>query len=780
MTAQSRRTSFYGLTQSLQPDADGVVERVEIPLFQRDYAQGRGSDVVLRIRTDFLDALLAAVAGDETDSIGLDFVYGGVESGTLRPLDGQQRLTTLFLLHWYVASRSGNLTEGDGWQQFSYATRQSARMFCESLTAHPLPEGVVPADWITDQPWYLFVWRHDPTIQSMLVMLDAIHERFQVVDAAKAWARLTDHEHPAVWFLLLPLSGLGSTGGDDMRAEDLYIKMNSRGKPLTEFENFKAHFEKTIQWSPRSAEFALKVDTSWSDLLWHLRGDDDLIDDEFLRYLEFVTEISEWRDGRTDGFGQRLGSRTAAVFSEANPRRHEHLDFLFEALDVWAVRPIAETFAGFFATTGDVEVDPAKVRLFFRGDASPDGQLNLFEGCCRAYGEARGRTRVFSLGQTLVLYAVLLHLIEGTADFGRRVRVVRNLIEASTDELRPVAMPKILADVDRVIRDGVVDGVETLNQAQKGDEEHKAEFLADAPELRHVVVALEDHELLRGSLAAFELDAVTFESMTKVFLDLMAQPDLWSDLLGALLAVGEYQRRRTKSRPFLFGTNSQRHDSAWRELMTGPSREALQPTRRVLAALLGRLAATPEIPLGDALRAITEDLLRSRETEAHFDWRYYMAKYPSMRENGSSTYYAERSDADEQSTMGYSLCMLRAGGSALNGYYRDPYLLAIRHELDDSAAVEDKWFTGYESEPRRLPLTLSGVAIRCVPTGFELSPPPIESYAARFKQVCVELGTDDKGLVAVSQVEVEGKRIDVVDRIQIGASILRHLLAAGL
>ena len=130
---------------------------------------------------------------------------------------------------------------------------------------------------------------------------------------------MTDPDNPAIWFLLLPLSGLGSAAGEDMRPEDLYIKMNSRGKPLTEFENFKAHFEKTIQWSPRSDEFALKVDTDWSDLLWHLRGDDDLIDDEFLRYVEFITEICEWRDGRTDGAGQRLGPRTQAVFGDAEP-----------------------------------------------------------------------------------------------------------------------------------------------------------------------------------------------------------------------------------------------------------------------------------------------------------------------------------------------------------------------------------------------------------------------------------------------------------------------------
>ena len=53
-------------------------------------------------------------------------------------------------------------------------------------------------NWIQDQPWYLFLWRHDPTIQSMLVMLDAIHERFHDIDATTAWARLTDPDDPAV------------------------------------------------------------------------------------------------------------------------------------------------------------------------------------------------------------------------------------------------------------------------------------------------------------------------------------------------------------------------------------------------------------------------------------------------------------------------------------------------------------------------------------------------------------------------------------------------------
>lgn len=794
MTVENRRTSFYALTGDLQPRDGLSVERIEIPVFQRDYAQGRDGGRVGKIRADFLDVLRAAVAGKEPGGVGLDFVYGGVDEGTLRPLDGQQRLTTLFLLHWYVASRSGHLAEQHGWTQFSYATRQSARMFCESLVERELPAGAVPSEWVRDQPWYLYVWRHDPTIQSMLVMLDAIHERFNDIDAASAWARLTDADDPAIWFLLLPLSGLGSAPGEHMRPEDLYIKMNSRGKPLTDFENFKAHFEKTIQWSPRRGDFERKVDTDWSDLLWDLRGDDDLIDDEFLRYMEFVTEICEWRDGRTDGAGQSLGPRTREVFGQQNPERVAHLDFLFEVFEVWERHDISETFDGLFADTQDPAIDPTvKVRLFFRSDSGGgDRAPNLFEASCRSYGETRGRARVFSLGQSLVLYAVLVHLMEKTHDdvqdtdevedtdeFRRRVRVLRNLIEASTDELRPHRMPEILGDVDRIIRDGDLGQVTTLNKAQAADEQLKAQFLTANADLRRAVLALEDHELLRGSLGAFELDPAVFEARASVFRDLMARPELWSDLLAALLAVGEYQRQRTNSRPFLFGTDSKKHDGAWRDLLTGPPRQALGPTRKVLASLLDRLAAAPAIPLVESLSAITQEFLGSREAEARFDWRYYMVKYRSMRENGSSTYFAEPTAEGEPPVMGYSLCMLRAGGSALHGYYRDPYLLTIWRELDDPAVVEDKWFTGYENVPRRLPLIRSGAAVRCVPAGFELTPPPSDADAEHFVAACTDLDVEAGGLVQVPQTEVNGQLVDAVDRIQVGVKIVRRLASAG-
>lgn len=769
MNSEGRRSSFFSLTADSQPD--DPIERIEIPLFQRDFAQGRQSDRVRQIRNDFLDVLLAAVKNEEAD-VGLDFVYGGVDEGTLRPLDGQQRLTTLFLLHWYIASRSGHLAEDHGWKRFTYATRPSARMFCERLVENPLPEGTsVPSKWIRNQPWYLFLWRHDPTIQSMLVMIDAIHERFRSVEATAAWTRLTDAGNPAIWFQLLPLSGLGSAAGEEMRAEDLYIKMNSRGKPLTDFENFKANFEKTIQSSPRAGDFAFKVDTTWSDLLWEYRGEGDDIDDEFMRYLEFVTEICEWRDGRVNGAGKRLSSRTRDVFRASNRRREDHLRFLFEAFDVWEGRSIPQTFLSLFTTASDDGGDGSKVRLFFRNDSDQLEPLNLFQACCRSYGETRGRARVFSLGQTLFLYAVLLHLIEDTSEFPRRVRILRNLVEASSDELRPDRMPRILEDVHHIIRDGDIDAVAMLNQAQVADERRKVNLLRRNPELEKTLFALEDHELLHGSLGAFQLDAATFAKRAGVFKELMSQPRCWSDLLGALLAVGEYQRKRTNSRPFLFGTNLRRYDNAWRELLTGATLEHLQPTRTVLAKLLDRLAGSDSTT--KTMKEITDEYVKQCERERRFDWRYYMVRYPSMREQGSSTYFAEGG------LMGYSLCMMPAGRRNIRGYYRDPYLLAISRELEDRSIVEDKWFLGYETQPRWLPLTRSGTALRCVAKGFELSPPPSSAYTAAFEAACTDLGVE-ANLVPVSQAQVEGRRVDTLNRIQRGAEILRRLGREGL
>ena len=79
---------------------------VRIPQIQRDYAQGRTDKMTSRIRRNFLDTLYTAVM---EKPVTLDFVYGQIEDdGSLVLLDGQQRITTLFLLYWYAFVNDGN------------------------------------------------------------------------------------------------------------------------------------------------------------------------------------------------------------------------------------------------------------------------------------------------------------------------------------------------------------------------------------------------------------------------------------------------------------------------------------------------------------------------------------------------------------------------------------------------------------------------------------------------------------------------------------------------
>src|SRR5262245_19283081 len=166
--------------------------RIRIPMIQRDYAQGRPSEE--EVREEFLSALgdaLSKPADDKTLPLNLDFIYGSVEGdGETRflPLDGQQRLTTLFLLHWYLAWRDqqwgefGQMFRANARARFSYSVRPSSSEFFDALVMfEPVqpPEDVPDIRrLITNQPWYFRSWRLDPTIQSSLVMLDAIHRRF--------------------------------------------------------------------------------------------------------------------------------------------------------------------------------------------------------------------------------------------------------------------------------------------------------------------------------------------------------------------------------------------------------------------------------------------------------------------------------------------------------------------------------------------------------------------------------------------------------------------------
>ena len=126
--------------------------------------------------------------------------------------------------------------------RFIYEVRPSSRDFIDAIAKY-VPE-ITAAECqdidslVTDQPWFFRSWRYDPTIRSALSMLNRIHELFR--NTSGLYARLIDERNPAITFQLLDLKQFNLS-------DDLYIKMNARGKPLTLFETFKARFQRHLK-----------------------------------------------------------------------------------------------------------------------------------------------------------------------------------------------------------------------------------------------------------------------------------------------------------------------------------------------------------------------------------------------------------------------------------------------------------------------------------------------------------------------------------------------------
>ena len=261
---------------------------IVIPKLQRDYAQGRKGKE--SIRENFLYSIKNALDSDNKQ-LKLDFVYGtGDNGGNFTPLDGQQRLTTLWLLHWYLAFRIGALNDEEVKERllrFTYETRVSSRQFCEKLVNRgdkiSLKEDESISDAIIRQSWMFKAWRQDPTIQSMLRILrgednnklDGIEEVFSGdgPDLLKTyWDKLqmSAEECPIV-FYSLDIENIG-------QSDDLYVKMNGRGKPLNDFENFKADLIKYCEdnnWEEFTNiknGLATLIDTEWINLFWQYRS----------------------------------------------------------------------------------------------------------------------------------------------------------------------------------------------------------------------------------------------------------------------------------------------------------------------------------------------------------------------------------------------------------------------------------------------------------------------------------------------------------------------------
>ena len=248
------------------------VNEIDIPAIQRDYVQGRRDEKIEftlnRLLNDISNAL------DTMEILDLNYVYGKLDNKKFIPIDGQQRLTLLLLLHIYAFAAEGKSAELKRLHCFKYNTRETTRRFLTQLIDH-LPEYFEKGNdklssFIMDTAWFVSSWERDPSVASFLVVLEKIDNLFK--NNTIADKLMADD---------CPITYMGLSINDMGNENDLYIKMNARGKPLTEFEIFKSdlfdYAESLVKPEHNNIfsmefceQFELQADTEWMTLIWNM------------------------------------------------------------------------------------------------------------------------------------------------------------------------------------------------------------------------------------------------------------------------------------------------------------------------------------------------------------------------------------------------------------------------------------------------------------------------------------------------------------------------------
>lgn len=253
--------------------------KIQVPYYQRDYAQGRiDNGRIDNIRKVFVEEMYGAIMGFNNKECHLGLVFGSYDENekVFIAVDGQQRLTTVFLLHWYVAWRENKLNDyKEKLLNFSWDTRSYSSQFVELLfKIRPLGNVI---DSIKTNSNYFSVWENDPTVKGMLTMLEEIEKQYP--NDILLCSQLFSNDCKIKYDILkLEKDSDGKT----------YLKMNSRGRSLTTFELFKSKL--LDKYKPN---FGHKFDNEWLSFMIKISAtSDSQFSDLDIPFMNFINEYT--------------------------------------------------------------------------------------------------------------------------------------------------------------------------------------------------------------------------------------------------------------------------------------------------------------------------------------------------------------------------------------------------------------------------------------------------------------------------------------------------------
>jgi len=762
---------------NLQKDHD---YKIIIPQIQRDYAQGReDKNKEKKIKSyDFIFKLVKVLKNEDTD-LNLDFIYGYTNEIPKKqiefvPLDGQQRLTTLWLLHWYLSPKKESEKNGkkintvaeevkEWLGNFTYETRNSSKRFCEKLMEEPLLVSDDVYNAIINANWFMTSWQNDPTVVSMLNMLKTIQGLFLNKETKEiAWKNLAENGKITFDYIDIKTDKFKLT-------DELYIKMNSRGRQLTSFENFKAFFSEIL--SADNAEFineeleygntkvtyqkyfAFKIDSVWTDLLWNFvkqgnkeakilekmkenkqtEKNDTPIGYVFMNFFYYAAQMCYFKDNLG-----KMASDFKNDFSVFEVfKNKDNALFLFDILDFFYEISLDESdqvnignidmfFEGLFQK-GVIEGSyQGQVRLF------DDNGVNLFERCLLEGNNFENRNKIILF--CLVSYVLKNKLRKANENLIYYLRVIRNLLQATRQKTetdyyldirinyfgnywklfnqlleKPNIYERLLEDIDNKL-------TEISNKALKNEKE-KAEIIMDNISKNNMVInalfRLEDFEHFKGLIHLLKPK----ENEKKLIDYSKAVGEIWNKennnlALAALIACGFdglFIRHCNggKWKTYIYGSEYNN------TILTFDDDKIPDEENKIsnyILKLINKYLSLTNDTARERLEQIKSEKLSSLTEK---DWRYYFLKYyDKMLKNGS--YFAKEKNFVIESLWSNSY-------NPLVAYHINPYITAVIFLLDKEKCDENKCW-GIYSDVSKLVLK-NKVELTCEEDGWHIKMP---------------------------------------------------------
>ncbi len=285
------------------------IDQIVVPEIQRDYVwqYEQVAGLLSSLVNDFIsyqnNEMPEGIPGDAqlqssfeefykkrlySSNIGFIYAYCDEElAGRYFLIDGQQRITTIYLLLLCLANRNDNLQGrfkgtymNDAGPKLDYRVREHAHTFFRKFCLHQ----VTAPGSAEDKTWFHLFYENDVTIRNLISNFNSIAQLLNRYELNEIDFYDYLENYTEFWYFDTNISEQG---------EELYIYMNARGEHVQSNENIKADLLSRLENEDAKDKLGRKWE-DWQDFFWQHRDKNENADGGFNEFLSCLSGLQNY------------------------------------------------------------------------------------------------------------------------------------------------------------------------------------------------------------------------------------------------------------------------------------------------------------------------------------------------------------------------------------------------------------------------------------------------------------------------------------------------------